>query len=141
MAYKRYFESIDVSSNDSFVKELLGIQDQVKVFHWQTSSYATHKALGDYYDSLSDLIDKFVEEYQGQFGRVPIKPNPMKSDLIGLGDLQSEEQIVMFVKNVWQWLTTLRQNTEKVEHTTNLQNIIDEMIGETSKLKYLLTLN
>lgn len=140
MVYKRYFESIDVSANDSFVKELLGIQDQVKLFHWQTTSYATHKALGEYYDSLSDLIDTFVEQYQGQFGRVPIKPNPMKSDLIGLGDLQSEEQIVMFVKNVWQWLTKLRQNTENEPNTTNLQNIIDEMIGETSKLKYLLTL-
>lgn len=140
MAYKRYFESIDVSPSDSFVKELLGIQNQVKIFHWQTSSYATHKALGDYYDSLSDLIDTFVEQYQGQFGRVPIKSNLGQSDNIGLSDLSGEEQIVLFVKNVWQWLTTLRQNTENEPNTTNLQNLIDEMIGETAKLKYLLTL-
>jgi len=138
--YRRYFESIDVSANDSFVKELLGIQDQVKVFHWQTTSYASHKALGEYYDSLSALIDSFVEQYQGQFGRTPIKGSPLRSDLIGLSDLKAEEQIVVFVKNVWQWLTQLRQNTEREGNTTNLQNILDEMIGETSKLKHLLTL-
>lgn len=137
--YKRYFEAIDVNPNDSFVKELLAIQDQVKVFHWQTDSYASHMALGTYYDTLSPLVDQFVEEYQGQFGRVPIKANPGQSDLIGLADIE-EGKVELFVNNVHKWFVQLRAKVEAVPNTTNLQNILDEMIGETSKLKYLLTL-
>ena len=33
----------------------------VKLFHWKTHSYATHKATDDLYDSLNDNIDKFIE--------------------------------------------------------------------------------
>jgi len=137
--YKRYFESIDVTPKDSFIKELLAIQDQVKIFHWQTDSYASHMALGDYYDALSPLIDQFVEEYQGQFGRVPIKANPGQSNIIGLSDIETGK-VEVFVENIHKWFVQLRRNVEGKSDTTNLQNILDEIIGETSKLKYLLTL-
>jgi len=33
--------------------------------HWSTNSYSEHKALGHYYDDLSDLIDTLVEQSQG----------------------------------------------------------------------------
>lgn len=131
MAYKRYFESV----SDPFVKGLLDIQDQVKIYHWQTTSYASHKALGDYYDAMSILIDKFVEEYQGQFGRIPVDAHSIQ-----LRDISSEDDVTLFVANVWQWLTSLRSNIAMDANTSNLQNTLDEMIGETSKLKYLLTL-
>ena len=36
-----------------------------QVFHWQTQSYAEHEALGEYYESLTDLNDKLVESWQG----------------------------------------------------------------------------
>jgi DNA-binding ferritin-like protein len=50
---------------------LLHSRNQVHIFHWQTSgpgSFATHTALGTYYESIVDIIDGLVETYQGKYG-------------------------------------------------------------------------
>ena len=54
----------------SVVTPLLTILNQIKVFHWQTSSFSEHKALDMTYEALEESIDEFVETYQGTFGRV-----------------------------------------------------------------------
>ena len=41
---------------------------QAHVFHLQTTSFAEHKALNDYYDGIVDLVDGLVESYQGKYG-------------------------------------------------------------------------
>lgn len=38
--------------------------------HWTTSSYAAHKAVGEYYEAIPDLVDGVVEAYQGCYGLV-----------------------------------------------------------------------
>ena len=48
----------------SKVKFLLEAQTQFKIMHWQTKGYARHNAFGMIYDTLSDLIDKFVASDQ-----------------------------------------------------------------------------
>ena len=36
------------------------------LMHLQTSSYAEHKALNEYYDGIVDLVDDLIESYQGK---------------------------------------------------------------------------
>lgn len=50
--------------------------------HWATGSYATHMALGSFYDDAIEAVDAVVECYQGRFGligpfavEVPVEPN------------------------------------------------------------------
>ena len=50
--------------------EMLEASAQAKVFHWQTSSFAEHEALGEFYEGFNDLMDKFIETYQGCYGRI-----------------------------------------------------------------------
>lgn len=38
--------------------------------HWSTTSFAAHKALGEYYEAIPDLVDTVVEAYQGCYGLV-----------------------------------------------------------------------
>lgn len=40
------------------------------VHHWNTSSYAEHQALGEFYDKLSDLTDSFVEAVLTEKGKI-----------------------------------------------------------------------
>lgn len=50
---------------------LLHSRNQVHIFHWQTTgpgSFASHTALGTYYESIVDIIDGLVETYQGKYG-------------------------------------------------------------------------
>ena len=49
--------------------KLVQIQLQFKFLHWQTFGDAKHRAYGGIYDSLGDLIDKFVECMMGKYGR------------------------------------------------------------------------
>ena len=129
--YRKYFES----KNDNFANKLFEIINQVQVYHWQTTSYPIHKALGDYYDSISDLIDSFIEQYQGQFGR--IKVDSMNDPFANLDD---NSQIKYFIDNVFNYFTQSRKTIESIPNTTNLQNVLDEIISQTNKLRYLLTL-
>ena len=49
---------------------LIELRDKAHLFHWNTTSYSKHKATGKFYDGLTDLIDTFVETYQGKYGRL-----------------------------------------------------------------------
>ena len=44
----------------------LKIQNQLRIFHWQTSKYTQHKAFGKAYEHFDGLIDEFVEVFMGK---------------------------------------------------------------------------
>jgi hypothetical protein len=118
--------------DELFVNKLVGIQQQLRILHWQTKSYAKHKAYGETYDGLSDLIDSFMEEFMGKYGRFHLTMPSIQ--VINVEDLDVED----FIEGSILFLTSF---TEQLEPTdTNLLNIRDEMLGSLNKLKYLLTL-
>lgn len=51
-----------------FVSTLFNSREQAHILHLQTNSYSAHKALGKYYQDIVDLVDKYVETYQGKYG-------------------------------------------------------------------------
>ena len=53
----------------TIISPLIRMQQQLRIFHWQTRSYAQHKAFGKAYESLDDHIDDFVEVFMGKYGR------------------------------------------------------------------------
>jgi hypothetical protein len=38
------------------------------IMHWQTESYAQHKALAKYYEAIPNAVDDVIEAYQGKTG-------------------------------------------------------------------------
>ena len=46
---------------------LLHSATNTHIFHWQTKSYAEHKALGTFYEELPELVDSLVEAIQGRY--------------------------------------------------------------------------
>ena len=40
-----------------FITKMLTLQNQLRIFHWQTKSYAEHKALGAAYKALEGSIE------------------------------------------------------------------------------------
>lgn len=114
------------------ISPLIKILNQLKVYHWQTTSYAEHKAFGKAYDELNDLIDSFVEIYMGKHGQ------PM-TKVVYKFELESySEDYRGFVNDCVQYFTNL--GMELTESDTDLNNIKDEMLAEINKLKYLLSL-
>jgi DNA-binding ferritin-like protein len=122
---------MNIHTNVNF---FLTLQAQLKIMHWQTKGYARHKALDKTLGELYDLVDTFVEEAMGKYGKF-ILENETKT--INLSNL-SELDIRSFANTSIEALNQYNEQFEDID--TNLFNIRDEMIGLFNKLKYLLTL-
>ena len=78
-----------MENTSEIVAGLQELQNQVKYFHWQTKSYAQHQALGRVFDSITELIDTFVETLMGKYGRPSTKGQ--KFEMFDLEDVNIEE--------------------------------------------------
>lgn len=115
--------------------QMMNFQQQVRIFHWQTTSYARHNAWGTIYDNLDDLIDKFVEVCMGKYGRVELSDDISTLKLSNMKELKTNDFINKFID----FLLDL-DNQFDTKKDTDVLNIRDEVLAEVNKLKYLLTL-
>ena len=131
-----------VSSIGSFQKQItimfLEMLMMVKLFHWKTHSYATHKATDGLYDSLNDNMDKFIEVLLGKTGS---RTDLMSNKSIALYDLDSQEKLKTKIDAFKSYLVNLNNNNVLTTTMSNsdLFNIRDEILGDLNKFLYLLT--
>jgi hypothetical protein len=118
----------------SNINLFLGIQNQIRINHWQTKSYARHQAFGGFYSTLDGLIDTFVETAMGKYGRFTLDDETKNIELKNLSELDLKSMI----KTLRDALVQMSDSLDPID--TDLLNIRDEMLGELNKLSYLLTL-
>lgn len=106
------------------------VLNQLKIDHWQTKSYAEHKALATAYEELDELFDKFVELLYGRVG-IPAENvvYSVKSDSYG-EDLTLKYTAMR--KAVVEYLHKVAQDDG------DLKNTVDEIEGEFNHLLYRL---
>ena len=116
------------------VHRFIEILDLVKLFHWQTKSYAAHKALDDLYSKLNEHIDKFVEVQQGKDqGRFK-----QLSSRIVLNGYDNQEEFMTRIFNFREFLTDLPLFLDN-KRDSDLLNIKDEILGDINQFLYLMT--
>jgi len=119
-------------SDNIYTEFFLGLLGQIKLFHWSVMKYSIHIALDKLHSQLSDNIDKFVEIYIGKFNRQPL--NTFIINMTASSDCN----------NILSYLDTQRDNLKKIRtslnKTSELQNIIDEMLGNIDQSIYLIRL-
>jgi len=128
-------------SNPSFDKEItvyfLEMLMMVKLFHWKTHSFATHKATDELYESLNEHIDSFIEVLLGKTGS---RINLTQKRSISIVDLNSQASLKARIDQFKKYLVSLNTNRAVVSMTdTDLLNIRDEILGDLNKFLYLLT--
>jgi DNA-binding ferritin-like protein len=128
-------------SNSSFDKQItvyfLEMLMMVKLFHWKTHSFATHKATDELYDSLNEHIDHFIEVLLGKTGT---RINLTQKRSISLVDLTSQASLKARIEQFKKYLVSLNTNRAVASMTdTDLMNIRDEILGDLNKFLYLLT--
>lgn len=103
---------------------------EAHVAHLQTSSYAEHKALNEFYDEIVDLADDFAEAAQGRHGILTYPVAPIK-----VGSRDKPASIPTALRT---WIDEHRNDCGKERE---LQNIIDEILhlcdSTVYKLKFL----
>lgn len=119
---------------DTNVNFFLGIQCQIKIMHWQTKGYARHKALDETFGDLLPLVDTFIEEAMGKYGRFKLEDDTKTIELFNLSELNVPDMVNKIIDSLNQY------NQQFEETDTNLLNLRDEIVGLFNKLKYLLTL-
>ena len=56
------------SFEQEIVVKFLETLNTIKLFHWKTHSYATHKATDELYSKINENVDTFVEVLLGKCG-------------------------------------------------------------------------
>jgi hypothetical protein len=107
-----------------FIGMLFQSRDMMHLTHLDTTSFAEHKALGAYYDGILDLTDSFTEKYFGRNKRVEIVIPESKK-------MSAVEHMKAMQKTI---------EAERDNYASDLQNIMDEMLGLVNETLYLLTL-
>jgi DNA-binding ferritin-like protein len=135
---KRFHPS---SSMQSFQQEITILFFEmlitVKLFHWKTYSFATHKATDELYGKLNDHIDSFIEILLGKSGK-RIDLTHQKN--IRLVDVSNASVLKTTIERYKTYLVGL-ENKKALQtmSNTDLFNIRDEILGDLNQFLYLLT--
>lgn len=118
------------------VIKFLQLQAQMRILHWQTTSYAEHKAFDEFYDEAGEIIDRLIEAVQGKYGRITLGG----IDSIIVSDYNTLK-FNMFIMDFETFINTeiFSCGLDK-DKDSEIENILQELRGEVDKLKYLLTL-
>lgn len=106
----------------------------MKICHWQTKGIARHEAFGAFYDDLTPLIDDFIEQAMGKYGRFVLDDETKTIELSNLSEIDVKGLVVTVRK-------ALVQMTDELDPTdTDLLNLRDEILGKVNKYSYLFTM-
>lgn len=120
--------------HDTIIR-MMSFQQQLRVFHWQTTKFSRHKAYDEVYGALDGFIDEIAEVCMGKYGRIEI-PDGCSIELKNMKDIPLND----FISDFCEFLLGLNDVFDQTKDSDVL-NIRDEVLGEINKLKYLLTLN
>jgi DNA-binding ferritin-like protein len=127
--------SESTSAIKKIVPTFLHMLNTVKIYHWQTTSFSTHKATDELYGSLNDKLDNFVEVLLGTTARGQVLNVPMVK-------LTHYANNAAFKKQIESYKTFLLGFSATFDPliNTDLLAIRDEILADLNKFLYLLSL-
>jgi len=127
LSIKEYNQSKDIKG---LVQKLFESRQVTHDFHLKSKKYSEHVALEEYYSKILNLIDNFVETYQGQHGILEGYEISVKRDLTELKKETPEEYLENCV--------ILFKSGRDAIKDHHLQHMLDEIISLTYKTIYKL---
>jgi len=122
------------------IPTFLEMINTIKIYHWKTSSYATHKATDDLFASLNSKTDEFVEVLLGKSDinrdKVLIFPSVRIQSFKTTADCRKRiEEYKSFL------LDLPRNKNFEAMSNVDLLAIRDEILALLNQFLYLLTLH
>jgi hypothetical protein len=124
-----------LNSSGDIILFFMDMLTTVKLYHWKTMNYATHKATDELYDDLNKYVDEFVEVLLGYKGGVRAK---LPRTQVTLHDCNSIEE---FKKKIDGYKNVLIGFTSRFDGKKNsdLLNIRDEILATLNKSLYVMS--
>jgi hypothetical protein len=111
-----------------FISTLLASRNQAHIFHLQSTSYSAHKALQKYYEEIVDLLDSYVEAYQGKYDILKGYSNNFQV-------IEEEGKTINYFIGVSSFIDKIRT---ELPQDGALNNIVDEISALVSSTVYKL---
>jgi hypothetical protein len=122
-------EQVDKNAVGQFATCLLHSVTGAHMLHLATRSFAEHKALEEFYNAIGDLVDAFVEAYQGKYAtRVTYLPQ--------FNLPTSATDYFIYLKDE----VAVLRSASGFPQDSELQNIADEIASLIDGTLYKLTL-
>lgn len=118
------------------LNNLLTLQNQMKLYHWQTKHYSRHKAADKFFKKSLDLTDKIIENFQGRYDhRIHLNKTSNSIRLENLDD----DGIIQFLKMNRSFLEDEFPKFLS-QSNTDILNLRDELLSLINITLYLFTL-
>jgi hypothetical protein len=109
----------------------------IKLFHWNTHSYATHKATDILHEKLNSHVDRFMEVLFGKTGK---RINLTNKKKILLFDLTNNAELINKINLFKDYLVNLNSNKAlNILGNYDLLTIRDEILADLNQFLYLLS--
>ena len=117
------------------VENFIEMLNTIKLYHWNTHSYAQHKATDELHEKLSGHVDKFVEILLG-------KDESRISELNAKSNLNNFKHTASFKDQIYHYREYFIQMDKCLDpnRDTDLLNVRDEILGDLNQFLYLMTL-
>ena len=115
----KFVASIEAKAADpvmDFTMCLLHSVTNAHILHLTTRSYAEHVALQNFYENIGDLVDSFVEAFQGKYG--------LLHDFTS--DYKLPDAPISYIEYLKTEVETLRRQP-RFPQDSELQNLVDEI--------------
>jgi hypothetical protein len=112
---------------NQLISTLFASRTQAHIFHLQTRSFAQHQALGAYYDGIIDIVDGFIESYQGKYGIIRGYSSP--------AIFREDDDTVKYFEGLVKFVEL---NRERIPQDSYLQNQVDEIVSLIESTLYKL---
>jgi DNA-binding ferritin-like protein len=125
-----------------FIPTFLHMLNTVKLYHWKTTSYSTHKATDQLYSDLNENIDEFVEILLGK-PNITIKSRNalLNVTLIKLHHYNNNEEFKKQIEYYKSFLMNFSNiKSFNIPSNSDLINKRDEILGVFNQFLYLITL-
>jgi hypothetical protein len=131
----KFTASIEAKQPDpvmDFTMCLLNSVTTGHILHLQSRSYSQHMALGAFYDGIGDLVDSFVEAFQGKYGLLTKYP----STAVLMPDMNPIDYLE-YLKNDVQTLRRANGFPQDSELQNEIDNIANLINSTLYKLRFL----
>ena len=110
---------------ENIIRNLLMAQRCAHVHHWQVKSLSLHLALGELYETITELMDELVEIHTGLSAETL---RPAQSD----PNHFSEQDPTLFIQQLYLILNELRSGLNEPAAL----NKYDDLLSAVAKIKY-----
>jgi DNA-binding ferritin-like protein len=126
-----------IHKEQTIVLTFIEMLNTIKLHHWKTMSYATHKATDELYSKLNENTDTFVEIMLGKNGSrinlTNVKSNP-------ICDFSNSSEFLKKMEHYKQFLVGLNDTfSPALKEHTDILNVRDELLGNLNQFMYLMT--